>query len=87
MDQARTQFSTLCGMYLPANYHTTVNIHDHIQKKVHAADFRRQPRVSNPEESHLQVLSEPGVNLSAHRVPTIPVYGKKPVSQCGNNHG
>ena len=40
-------------------------------------------RVSRPKESHLQALSEPGVNLSAHRPPMVPVGGTKPARQWG----
>ena len=43
--------------------------------------------VSSPEESHLQALSEPDVNLSAHPAPTVPADGTKPALQCGNNPG
>ena len=42
--------------------------------------------VSSLEESHLQALSEPGVNLSAHRAPIAPVGGTKPACQWGNKN-
>ena len=43
--------------------------------------------VSSPEESHLQALLEPDVNLSAHPAPIVPAEGTKPTRQCGNNPG
>jgi len=59
-------------------------VHDGHQK--HEPFGHGKKGVSSPEESHLQALSEPGVNLSAHRAPIVPVDGTKPARQCGNKN-
>ena len=41
-----------------------------------------QNKVSSPGESHPQALSEPGVNLSAHRAPIIQPTAKSPFSSA-----
>ncbi len=58
----------------------------HNGNKVHKTASHGNIGVSSPEESHLQALSEPGVNLSAHRAPIVPVGGTKPARQCGNKN-
>ena len=68
----------------PGQDSTTVPVHDNA--KIHKSPGHGAIGVSSPEESHLQALSEPGVNLSAHRAPIVPVDGTKPARQCGNKN-
>ena len=68
----------------PADHQTRKQINDY--RQVQPTRAGGQVRVSSPEESHLQALSEPGVNLSAHRAPIVPVDGTKPARQCGNKN-
>jgi len=68
----------------PGDNITAVKIHDsyNIQESIIQTDIR----VSSPGESHLQPLSEPDINLSAHPALIVPAGGRKPACQCGNNH-
>ena len=70
----------------PADHITAKDVHDHIQVIIGPFNRSLELGVSSPEESHLQALSEPGVNLSAHRAPIVPVDGTKPARQCGNKN-
>jgi hypothetical protein len=54
-----------------------------IRLEVYLLIFEASPKafneqVSSPGESHPQALSEPGVNLSAHRAPIIQPTAKSP---------
>ena len=46
-----------------------------------------EQRSSQPEEFHLQLLSEPGVSLSTHRAPIIPTNHSNARHQCGKSEG
>lgn len=49
--------------------------------------YRTGPRSSQPGELHPQLLSEPGVNLAAHRAPIIPAIHSNATHQCGKSLG
>ena len=75
------------GCNQPAHDIAAENVNNDIEIKVGPFGDTFQFGVSNLEESHLQVLSEPDVNLSAHPAPIVPVDVTKPAFQCGNNLG
>ena len=62
---------------------------EHVENdgQIQEADERRHVGVSSPEESHLQALLKPDVNLSAHPAPIVPTDGTKPARQGGNKPG